>query len=105
MIWFYSTLHNSPRQVSEVYAGVGVKTTMKTTQTAVLYSECRARMDALIKPGGMAVSCGWNSTGFGKKYGYEMQEILLVPCGGAHNDYIVTVERKPLSLPFFEAVK
>ena len=30
----------------------------------------------------------------GKKYGMEIQEILLVPHGGWHNDTIVTVEKK-----------
>ena len=28
------------------------------------------------------------------KYGFEIQEILLVPHGGWHNDTIVVVERK-----------
>lgn len=29
-----------------------------------------------------------------EKYGFEIEEILLVPHGGWHNDTIVTVERK-----------
>ena len=32
--------------------------------------------------------------GIGMKYGFEIQEILLVPHGGWHNDTIVVVERK-----------
>jgi hypothetical protein len=30
----------------------------------------------------------------GKTNGFEIEEILLVPHGGWHNDTIVTVERK-----------
>jgi len=48
----------------------------------------------MLRPGGIAVCCGWNSLGFGLTRGYEMLEILLVTHGGAHNDTIVTVERK-----------
>lgn len=47
-----------------------------------------------IKPNGLAISCGWNSGGFGKMLGFEIVEILLVAHGGNHNDTIVTVERK-----------
>lgn len=32
--------------------------------------------------------------GIGIKYGFEIQEILLVPHGGWHNDTIVVVEKK-----------
>jgi hypothetical protein len=85
----------SPRQVSECYKGVGKTVGMKDTQTAVLYKESVERLDRLLKPGGIAFRFGWNSAGFGKSRGYEMLEILLVPHGGAHNDTIVTVERKP----------
>lgn len=47
-----------------------------------------------IKSGGYAISCGWSSTGFGKKRGFRIVEILLVSHGGNHNDTIVTVEKK-----------
>ena len=48
----------------------------------------------ITKIDGIVVSCGWNSGGIGKKYGFEMLEVLLVPHGGQHNDTIVTVEKK-----------
>lgn len=40
------------------------------------------------------ISFGWNSGGIGKQYDFEIIEIMLVAHGGAHNDTIVTVERK-----------
>jgi len=48
----------------------------------------------MLKPGGIAICFGWNSMGFGLTRGYELKEILLVTHGAAHNDTIVTVERK-----------
>lgn len=47
-----------------------------------------------IEMGGYAITCGWNSQGFGKKLGFEIVEILMVAHGRSHNDTIVTVERK-----------
>ena len=84
----------SPRQVTEVYAGIGKTATMQDTQTAVLYKEVRNGLSVVLKTGGIAVSFGWNSAGFGKERGYDMLEILLVAHGGAHNDSICVVERK-----------
>ena len=47
-----------------------------------------------LKPGGIVITFGWNSQGFGKNLGFELLEVLLVPHGRSHNDTIVTVERK-----------
>lgn len=84
----------SPRQISESYKKVGLDVGMEGTQNARLYKAVRDGLDALLKPDGIAISCGWNSSGFGKTRGYSIEEILLVSHGGAHNDTIVVVERK-----------
>lgn len=84
----------SPRQISEAYKRVGLDVGMRETQNARLYKDVKDRLHKLLKPGGIAICCGWNSAGFGKTRGYEMLEILLVAHGGAHNDTIVVVERK-----------
>lgn len=84
----------SPRQISEVYAKVGITAGTKDTQNAALYKRVRDGLDAILRPGGVAISCGWNSAGFGVVRGYEPLEIVLVAHGGAHNDTIVVVERK-----------
>jgi hypothetical protein len=84
----------SPRQISEVYQSVGIKVGMKETQSASMYKTVKDGLDAMLKPNGIAICFGWNSMGFGLTRGYEMIELLLVPHGGAHNDTIVTVERK-----------
>ncbi len=84
----------SPRQVSEVYAGVGRTVGMKETQTAALYAKIRERVNALAKPGAVALWFGWNSVGQGAPW--VLEEMLVVCHGGAHNDTIATAWRLPL---------
>lgn len=83
----------SPRQVSECYKNLGMTVNMKTTQ-ASYWGNQKKEIGRILKPNGIVITCGWNSGGIGKKYGMEIQEILLVPHGGWHNDTIVTVEKK-----------
>lgn len=83
----------SPRQIAECYAGIGKKVTREDTQNARTNREVRSELTALLRPGGVAISFGWNSGGFGGA-SYATEEIMLVPHGGAHNDTIVVVERK-----------
>lgn len=82
----------SPRQVSEHYRAAGIECGQKETQTSALYSRVRKALDPLIRPGGVVLSFGWHSNGMGK--GYELQEVLLVAHGSAHNDTICIAERK-----------
>lgn len=83
----------SPRQVSECYKKLNKTVNMQTTQ-ASYWSKQKREISRIVKDGGIVISCAWNSGGIGKKYGFEIVEILLVPHGGWHNDTIVTVERK-----------
>lgn len=83
----------SLRQVVEVYKGFGKKVTQETTQ-----SSWRARhldeIKRILKPNGIALCFGWNSNGVGKKRGFELIDVLLVPHGGSKNDTICTAEIK-----------
>ena len=83
----------SARQLAECYKKMGRSVTMETTQSSY-WSKQKAEISRIVKPGGYVITCCWNSGGIGKKYGFEIVEILLVPHGGWHNDTIVTVERK-----------
>ena len=84
----------SPRQIAECYQRIGRKCGMEETQNSRLYKRVKDGLDRMLKPDGIAICCGWNSLGFGLRRGYQMLEILLITHGGAHNDTIVTVERK-----------
>lgn len=83
----------SPRQVSEVYKEFGMTVNMQTTQSSY-WANQKAEISRIVKAGGTVLTCGWNSGGIGKANGFEIEEILIVPHGGWHNDTIVTVERK-----------
>lgn len=83
----------SSRQVAECYHNVGFSVTQETTQGSY-WTNQKAEIGRIVKQGGIVISCCWNSGGIGKKYGFEIVEILLVAHGGWHNDTIVTVERK-----------
>jgi hypothetical protein len=83
----------STRQVSEVYKNFGLPVTQKTTTNA-FWSTQKKAIGKVVRKGGLAITFGWNSGGIGATNGFEIEEILLVPHGGWHNDTIVTVERK-----------
>jgi len=85
----------SPRQIRECYSRIGLPIGMNETQNARLYRRVRDALDALMVPGGVVLSFGWNSSGMGRKRGYELTELLLVAHGGAHNDTICIAEQKP----------
>jgi len=87
----------SPRQIREHYKAIGRTINIEDTQNARLYRLAREGLDALLEPGGIAISFGWSSTGFGERMGYGLRELLLVHHGGAHNDTIVLVEQKGLT--------
>lgn len=91
----------SARQVSECYKKLGFSVNKETTQNSY-WRRHREQISRIVRPGGIVIACGWNSTGIGKKYGFEMIEILLVAHGSQHNDTIVTVERKRGCLDDFE---
>lgn len=83
----------SPRQVTECYQGVDMNVTSETTR-ASFWGNQKKEISRIVKPGGKVITFGWNSGGIGRKYGFEITRILLVPHGGWHNDTICTVEVK-----------
>ena len=83
----------SPRQVAECYRKLNRSVNMQTTQ-ATYWSKQKEQIARIVKPYGKVITCSWNSGGIGRKHGFEIEEILLVPHGGWHNDTIVVVEKK-----------
>lgn len=83
----------SPRQVSECYDNVGMNVTQEMTR-ASFWSKHKKEISRIVRVGGKVITFGWNSGGIGKKYGFKIKRILLVPHGGWHNDTIVTVKTK-----------
>lgn len=84
----------SPRQISESYRSAGMTAGMEDTQNSRLYRRVREALVPILAPNATALSFGWNSSGMGRKRGFEIIEILLVHHGGAHNDTICVAERR-----------
>ena len=83
----------SQRQVAEVYKKVGRSVNMETTQNS-FWSNIKKEISRIVYNNGIVISCSWNSGGIGKKYFFELKEILLCSHGSWHNDTIVVVEKK-----------
>lgn len=84
----------SPRQLKECYDSMGRKMQMEDGQTARLRKEWRLAALPLLNKEAVVLTFGWNTVGFGKEFGFEIEEIMLV-CGGAdHNDTICMAERR-----------
>lgn len=84
----------SPRQVKECYDGIGRKMQQEDAMTAMIRGQWKEAALPLLSENAVVLSFGWNSIGFGLKYGFAIEEILLVCHGGDHNDTICTVERR-----------
>jgi hypothetical protein len=88
----------SPRQVMEHYQAAGLRVTQEDTQSGRLFKRVRNALDRIVRPGGVVLSFGWQSSGMGVNRGYELIETMLVAHGGGHNDTICIAERKALAV-------
>lgn len=80
-------------QIKEHYQIIGKKITADTCKMG-FYEKVKSTLCEKIRPGGYAISFGWNTNGFGKARGFEIVEIMAIAHGGSKNDTIITVERK-----------
>jgi hypothetical protein len=87
----------SPRQVSECYKSLNLTVDTKTTQSSY-WGNLKKEISRITKPSGKVITFSWNSGGIGNKYGFNIEEILLVAHGGWHNDTICVLELKNQSL-------
>jgi hypothetical protein len=89
----------SLRQIKECYKSIGIEPKGTEWTLDASFGKVKDILAPKIKIQGYAISCGWNTNGFGINRGFEIIEILLVPHGGHHNDTICTVERKTYQKP------
>lgn len=83
----------SGRQVKECYSRLGKTVTINDTN-AGYFTKFKKEISRVLKKGGICISFGWNTNGMGKKYGFEVIEVLDVAHGSRHNDTLVTIEVK-----------
>lgn len=65
-----------------------------TAGRAEYWARCKDEIARILKPGGVCISCCWDSVGVGANRGFVIKEILLVCHGACHNDTIVTLDAK-----------
>ena len=83
----------SGRQVSECYKKLNKTVTMNDTNSGY-FTKFKKEIARILKPNGICITCCRNTNGIGKKYGFEIIEVLDVAHGSMHNDTLVTVELK-----------
>lgn len=81
----------SATQIKEVYDSIGGRTYRAGEQNWV---KERDLVYQILDVGGICLSFGWDTNGLGRNRKTEIEEILLVPHGAAHNDTICMAERK-----------
>lgn len=84
----------SLRQLKEQYESIGQKLPLWQTQNK--WGRARNALAKCIAPGGYAISFGWESSGFGRSRGFEIQEVHVLNQAGHADRYdlIITVEKK-----------
>lgn len=84
---YHTVIFDPPFSFFQSVMSYGVKKKQKV-------SVARDVVEYVLRPGGRVISLGFNSTGMSEGRGFEKEGILLVNCGGSHNDIIVMSERK-----------
>lgn len=65
-----------------------------TAGRAEYWAKCKDEISRAVGIDGTVISFCWDSTGMGKKRGFEIIEVMVVCHGACHNDTIITVEKK-----------
>lgn len=81
-------------QAAQLYKSYGKDKLEVSVSNMAYWARCKDECARVLKPGGVALCCGWNTNGLGKGRGFEMKRIVIVPHGGSKNDTLVTIERK-----------
>ena len=81
------------RQVSEWYNENQIKVTGWHTSSGWI-AKLKDEIMRVMKPGGKVITYAYNTSGMGKKRGFEKTRILIVNHGAEHNDTLCTVEKK-----------
>ncbi len=81
------------RQVKECYNKLGRTVNWEDTQNTY-WTKIKNEIMRVLRPGGVCITCGYNSNGIGKSRGFEIIEGMNIAHGAMHHDTIIVVERK-----------
>jgi len=76
------------------YDGIGKD--LELWQTQNMWGRARGALSRCIRIGGYAFSFGFNTAGFGRRLGFDIEEVMILHSSGRPDRYdiLVTVERK-----------
>lgn len=83
----------SPSEIIELYNRMGFKKSKELTQTSY-YTKEKKEIGRIVKTGGTVITLSYNSGGVGKKYGFELETVYIIPITGYSNCYYMTIERR-----------
>lgn len=83
---FDTVIFDPPYSAHQAVVSYGTKKAQRVTHA-------RDVVEYVLKPGGRVISLGFNSTGMSASRGFQKEHILMVNCGGSHNDYLIICER------------
>jgi len=84
----------SARQLKECYDDIGRKMLTTDAMTGAIRKNWRNAALKVLTKDAVALNFGWSTVGFGKKNGFEIEEIMLVCHGSDHCDTICAAERR-----------
>jgi len=81
-------------QLKKQYEGIGKK--LEQWQSQRMWTAGKDALATTVKPGGIVISFGWTSQGFGKHRGFEKVELYNIEQSGRDGQYNlqITVEQK-----------
>lgn len=83
----------SPTQMKECYDSFGLNGRDGGSNSS-LYARVKKALNEILANDGIVLSFGWNTHGMMTHRTYQLEEVLLVCHGQAHNDTICIAERK-----------
>ena len=85
----------SMERVKRSYEGRGIESWQKQYgNQSGSFPQLKEDLVKALKPGGIVLSFGWNSTGFGSGRGFKKEWVMLCCHSGAARDTICTMEKK-----------
>ena len=79
----------SLRQLKDCYEGIGKE--LPHWQSQNMWGRCKDALASCVRPGGYVISFGWSSHGFGKRRGFEKQEIHNLEQSGKDGRYNIQI--------------
>lgn len=76
----------SMTQAAQLYKSYGKDKLEVNVSNMAYWARCKDECARVLKPGGVALCCGWNTNGLGRNRGFVLERVVIVPHGGEEHD-------------------